>query len=204
MRKAIKILGVTAMLAAAAAYRTMISYADEVEFMGMSQRIPVKQVLKGDRYKEDYRVTLTLTAESADNPMPPGSIGMTKTISAPGRGEPDFGPILFIEPGAYYYTITRKGEADGGPEIDGTIYRVMIAMLSSGDSEMIIWDDKGAKVEKIIYTDYYRKPSDPGTSKGDPPKTGDEINLQIAVDLSAVCIAAAAALIHALRVRRRM
>lgn len=204
MRKAIRILSVTAILAAAAVYRTAASYADELEFMGMSQRIPVKQVIKGDRYKDDYWVTFSLAAESSDNPMPPGAIGSTKTMTVRGRGEADFGPILFCEPGAYYYTITRKGEQSNGPEIDKSKYRVMIAMLSDGESEMVIWDETGSKVEKIIYTDHYNESSVPRTRIEDTPRTGDEFNAEIIIDFSLVCLAAAAALIHALRARRRM
>jgi hypothetical protein len=136
--------------------------------------------------------------------MPPGSIGTTKTMTVRGSGDVDFGPILFCEPGAYYYTITRKGELSNGPEIDKSKYRVMIAMLSDGESEMVIWDETGAKVEKIIYTDYFSEPSVPQTRIDDPPGTGDEYSAEIIVDFALVCLAAAAALIHALRARRRM
>jgi hypothetical protein len=80
----------------------------------------------------------------------------------------------------------------------------MIAMLSDGTSEMVIWDETGAKVEKIIYTDYFSEPSVPQTRIDDPPGTGDEYSAEIIVDFALVCLAAAAALIHALRARRRM
>lgn len=204
MRKAIKILSVTAILAAAAAYRTVAGYAEELEFVGMSQRIPVKQVLKGDRYKDDYPVTFTLAAESFDNPMPQGAIGSTKTMTVSGCGDADFGPILFCEPGAYYYTITRKGALSNGPEIDTTKYRVMIAMLSDGTSEMVIWDETGAKAEEIVYTDHNNITSGSHTSIDDPPRTGDELSVEIVAEFTLLCITAAAALFHAMRARRRM
>jgi hypothetical protein len=77
-------------------------------------------------------------------------------------------------------------------------------MLSNGESEMIIWDETGAKVEEIIYTDHYSEPPVTRTSIGDPPRTGDEFRAEIIVDFSLICLAASAALIHALRARRRM
>lgn len=159
MCRTLRILAVTAMLAAAAAIRTAAASGDgEWEFMGMAQNIPVKHEIKGDRFSGDFRSIFMLTAESWDCPMPDDADGMTKTVTVQGGGDPDFGSILFCDPGAYYYRITRTGDAPDGVEASYETYRFMVALLSDGTSEMIIWDEAGFKTDRMVYTDYYHDP----------------------------------------------
>lgn len=203
MHKTIKIITVTAVLAAAAALRTAVCYAEDTEFMGISRSIPVKHEIKGDRYRGKHRSSFVLTAESWDSPMPDGADGMRKTVTVKGSEEPDFGKIHFCEPGAYYYTVDRTGEDGDGLELDMETYRVMFAMLSDGTSEMVIWDEAGEKTDKIIYTDYYFKPLSSRSRAEEPPATDDEVMVEIVIRFSSVFLTSAVALWKVLRLRWR-
>ena len=204
MRKSIKIIALTAVLAAAAALKTAVCCADDTEFTGVTRSIPVKHELKGDRYKGNYRSSFVLTAESWDSPMPDGSDGMRKTVTVKGGEDPDFGQIRFCEPGAYYYTVERVGDDRDDLELDMETYRVMFAMLSDGTSEMVIWDESGSKTDKIVYTDCYYKPFTEQSRADDFPATDDEVMVEIVIRFSSVMLTSAFALWQALKLRWRM
>jgi hypothetical protein len=204
MRKTIRIITVTAVLAAAAALRTVVCCADDPEFMGITRSIPVKHEIKGDKYRGSHQSMFVLTAESWDSPMPDGSDGMRKTVKVNGSEAPDFGKIHFCEPGAYYYTVERAGDDIGGLELDTETYRIMFAMLSDGTSEMVIWDESGSKTDKIVYTDYYVNPYTGLPRAEEPPATDDDVVVEIVIRFSSVLLTSAFALWQALRLRWRI
>lgn len=129
--------------------------------------IPVKHVIKGDKYKGKAKFEFTLAPERADDPMPQGSSG-NKTISVTASEKVDFGDIVFTYPDAYYYTITRTANDTKYLEQEDIAYRVMVAMYNNGTSQLVCWDQAtGEKVDEMVFTDTYKTP------KSSSPKTGD-------------------------------
>lgn len=150
----------------------------------VSVDIPVRHETKGSPGSEAH--VFLLAAEDPSNPMPDGSEDGYLEVTTEGDEDIDFGSILFEEPGTYYYDVSEKGTDDS--------YRVMIAALNDGTSDMVIWDRRdGSKTDRIVFKEKRAK----------SPKTGD-MDIRFRLFFASIAVVTAlAALLTAIQIRRK-
>lgn len=118
-------------------------------------RIPAEYIMQGDT-----PAMFTLRAEAEGVPMPEGSSGTVKTITASESGELDFGEIRYMEPDVYRYTISRSG----GEAI--VAYEATVMVLNDGRVSMVFKElNSGDKADRVLFADQVR-PDSPNTFDG--------------------------------------
>lgn len=138
------VLIVSALPTAASAAATLGS----VEIVG-THRIDNNEALSS------FSNTFVLTAEN-EAPMPSGSNGSTKEVTATANSGFSFGSIDYVRPGTYEYTVSRKAASIEGIEADASVYRVHVAVFSDGTDPAIIYTKEGVdgKEDRIEYVDH--------------------------------------------------
>lgn len=189
-------VALTAAVCAALAV-TENAYADMTGENGKTIRsavvnIPVRHRITGDKYDGEDTFEFLLTAQDDKCPMPEGSSGRVRIAKVTGAGDPDFGDMVFEYPDEYHYTVSRQDKKYSNLDTDNSVYSVMIAKFNDGTTEMIIWNERGEKVEEICYTDQYRAPAAPARRT---PKTGDEALRTKLVIYSFIALGAAVCLV---------
>ena len=66
----------------------------------------------------------TMTAKDPSNPMPEGSMGVTKDVAIRGAGAVEFGKIFFEKAGVYEYNIVEKNLGLPGCTYDDSVYLI--------------------------------------------------------------------------------
>ena len=66
----------------------------------------------------------TLTAKDPANPMPEGSMGITKDVAIRGAGAVEFGKIYFNQAGVYEYNVVEKNLGLPGCTYDDSVYLI--------------------------------------------------------------------------------
>ena len=118
-------------------------------------KIPAEYIMQGETL-----AMFTLKAEAEGTPMPEGSSGTVKTITASKSGELDFGEIRFVEPDVYRYTISRSG----GDTI--LAYEATVMVLNDGRVSMVFKElNTGDKADRVLFADQV-KPESPNTFDG--------------------------------------
>ena len=147
------------------------------EFPDVAVRIPVRLVLETDpgssgsmnakpgsegellEQKNERTAAFELRAEHEDSPMPEDEEHGVSRLIIQGSGEAAFGPIHYIRPDVYEYTVRRidtvsdvqAGSAEDARE-DAQAYRVKVVVESDGkDSVIVTRDGEEGKTDLVFY-----------------------------------------------------
>ena len=134
-----------------------------------SDDLLVLKEISGDKPDTDEEFSFTLTAFSntveldpADMPMPGGSDGTVKTITAKAGAEAKFGEITFDKEGTYVYIIAEKDSGLAGYTYDDTVYTVTYDITESADGyklqRPVRKDDETVDLTSFTFTNRYKKP----------------------------------------------
>lgn len=144
---------------------------------------PVRKEISGDKPSANAAFTFVLQAKSTtaktEMPMPEGSVGNTKTVTAQGAGSAEFGYLYFWEPGTYVYEIREENTGEKNYTYDTAVYTVTYDVIRDWDQLSVTRTyRKDAEItDDVVFTNRYTEPSNgknqgtSGKSSGDNSET---------------------------------
>jgi len=105
--------------------------------------------------------------------MPEGSAGGEKIIAISGKGEKDFGSIMFAAPGEYRYAISEIKEAAQGYSYDDSVYLLTytVTMTDRGSLRVVrsyTKDGAAGSYPKAEFINRYTRPEKPKPDNPNP------------------------------------
>lgn len=134
--------------------------------------------------KETFHFALSGVSVDGDTskmpPMPEASKVGTKTVEIEGEGTGYFGPITFEKAGTYQYQVVEETGSNANYTYDTTVYELTY-VVTDRDGDLQVEDSiqalpENKAVESVIFTNKYRKPTDPTPNPNPNPGKGDNGN----------------------------
>ena len=158
------------LICASAVVGALLFPSQVMAYGGVEVSIPVSVTLENTSEAADTEFEVTISAETADAPMPAESV-----LVFEGEGSAEFGPVSYEVPGDYRYSITQS-EGDAESCIyDTAVYELTVRVVNGEDGGLHaeVWAVKEGETDKTDAVSFANKwivPTSVPTETPEPTK----------------------------------
>lgn len=158
------------LICASAVTGALLFPSQAMAYGGVEVSIPVSVTLENAAEAEDTEFEVTISAETAEAPMPAENV-----LVFEGEGSAEFGPVSYEVPGDYRYSITQSKGNEESCIYDTAVYELTVRVVNGEDGGLHaeVWavkDGETDKTDAVSFANRWIVPTSVPTATPEPTK----------------------------------